>query len=710
MPSRECSWGGILPPIEDVLSEPEEHRGEILVAVLPTGYGKTSLPRRSESIRDAIMSGRVRLAHILPLRAIIAETAGRASKEIGPSITGYQAGVVAGGAVKSPYMTARYMIVTVDSYLMSFYGIPVYEFLRPYWHSDTVYATARLFNAMMLDEFHLMASGEGDARESETTLLAKQLASISPAAASQLRRGPLVVTTATMSPSILASFLRLVAEYAEKLGVKKPKVSIVGLGSKNHPYFTQLLNDVISSMGVEPMVSIREDVCFEWKRCGRLETRIESIRYENGIPNAGRLCELIGETAERVRGVGIEEPRIFISLNSWRRAFRLYWTIRECCEKLGLEPVLLTGKMTEADRIEATKRAIRGGVCLIATQVVEAGVDVDFHALITEAAPASQLIQRAGRVARHSKPGKEHVIVILEPKGGVSEAVRGVYDENTAKATLDELKSIIGLHGSFSWRCPTSQGPDPYTLVLTADHAIRFRLNGLLDEAKRVEWELEPLLYTAMTPREATKVIDDVAAGSFIRRSALAPLVAWSLLEGILRSDLAKLVEGACGNGVGILELPGISSQEEAESKIASQVVLALDLPTMARMSEEIVYTCPDRSPVALTYFCNQKSCWIAAVRLSSGLTNILESFSTRPLSTLRVVASEVSSATADIEDSERIPVRLLGILLAQDAYVSGLGLEPLEREETSEEPANGAETNAKRKRKSTKSKRGKKG
>lgn len=39
-------------------------------------------------------------------------------------------------------------------------------------------------------------------------------------------------------------------------------------------------------------------------------------------------------------------------------------------------------------------------MCIIGTQTLEVGVDVDFTTLVTELAPASALVQRAGRVNR----------------------------------------------------------------------------------------------------------------------------------------------------------------------------------------------------------------------------------------------------------------------------------------------------------------------
>lgn len=53
---------------------------------------------------------------------------------------------------------------------------------------------------------------------------------------------------------------------------------------------------------------------------------------------------------------------------------------------------------------------------MISTQVIEAGLDRSFDVLVTEAAPASALIQRAGRVARYGGQGE---VFVFPYRGGV---------------------------------------------------------------------------------------------------------------------------------------------------------------------------------------------------------------------------------------------------------------------------------------------------
>ena len=78
--------------------------------------------------------------------------------------------------------------------------------------------------------------------------------------------------------------------------------------------------------------------------------------------------------------------------------------------EMGLEADLLHARFTVADRLkhEATvqERFGRDGVgragrVLVATQVVESSLDLDFDLMVTDLAPIGSLVQRAGRLWRH---------------------------------------------------------------------------------------------------------------------------------------------------------------------------------------------------------------------------------------------------------------------------------------------------------------------
>lgn len=89
-------------------------------------------------------------------------------------------------------------------------------------------------------------------------------------------------------------------------------------------------------------------------------------------------------------------------------------TFRRLQVRLGDRVSLFHSRFTVGDRLEIERSILerfgptsgpdeRAGRLLIATQVVEQSLDLDFDAMVTDLAPADLLIQRAGRLHRHAR-------------------------------------------------------------------------------------------------------------------------------------------------------------------------------------------------------------------------------------------------------------------------------------------------------------------
>lgn len=83
-----------------------------------------------------------------------------------------------------------------------------------------------------------------------------------------------------------------------------------------------------------------------------------------------------------------------------------------------LAPDLFHSRFALVDRLAIEERIVRAfgknsapaqrrGKVLVATQVVEQSLDLDFDAMVTDLAPIDLLIQRAGRLWRHDRPERE---------------------------------------------------------------------------------------------------------------------------------------------------------------------------------------------------------------------------------------------------------------------------------------------------------------
>jgi len=130
--------------------------------------------------------------------------------------------------------------------------------------------------------------------------------------------------------------------------------------------------------------------------------------------------------------------RNLIVVNTVPKAVKIYKEIKE----LGFENILLIhGRMTSGHKRRLIERLREWRneeeFLVVATQVIEAGVDISADIMVTEAAPINSLLQRFGRVARYEE--KEAKIFIL-PYGGTP------YDEAKVRKTLENLENAKNFH------------------------------------------------------------------------------------------------------------------------------------------------------------------------------------------------------------------------------------------------------------------------
>lgn len=149
-----------------------------------------------------------------------------------------------------------------------------------------------------------------------------------------------------------------------------------------------------------------------------------------------------GPLLEFIRQLTAGGGAVGVIVNTVDRAQELY----ELCRREGLEPSLLHARMPLAERkareAELLRRygpessGRREGL-VIATQVVEQSLDVDFDVLVTDLAPVDLILQRTGRQHRHAHHADRgsHVDPVLHiaglgdvATGPEEEATDSVYD------------------------------------------------------------------------------------------------------------------------------------------------------------------------------------------------------------------------------------------------------------------------------------------
>jgi len=132
---------------------------------------------------------------------------------------------------------------------------------------------------------------------------------------------------------------------------------------------------------------------------------------------------------------------------------------------------------------------------LIATQVVEQSLDVDFDVMISEIAPVDLLLQRSGRMHRHRARDADPVLHVLTPVRGSFDfgATRFIYHDKPLLRTLGLLRGrdrvtlpadfrmlIESCYGSVEWE----QEAVPWEIIRAADSDWDQRTDELAGHAR----------------------------------------------------------------------------------------------------------------------------------------------------------------------------------------------------------------------------------
>lgn len=120
----------------------------------------------------------------------------------------------------------------------------------------------------------------------------------------------------------------------------------------------------------------------------------------------------VAEAAEFLETQGVREKDSLIVMNTRQSALAMWWELK----KRGLQPYFLSRWVTPEDRsrtMHLLKNKERKEIrCLVATQVVEAGVDLDFDLVLRDLGPLDSIIQVAGRCNRNAREGKGQVFIV----------------------------------------------------------------------------------------------------------------------------------------------------------------------------------------------------------------------------------------------------------------------------------------------------------
>ncbi|MCC6800490.1 MAG: CRISPR-associated helicase Cas3' [Anaerolineae bacterium] len=373
--------------------------GQNLIIQAPTGAGKTRAALEPNIIgfqREPLTAYPQRIIYNVPMRVLARgfyeEYDSRARlKAWKPE---WQPTIQTGETPDDSLFEGRVIFCTVDQMLASFLNIP-YSLPK---RLDNINAGAMIGSAFIFDEFHLYPQ-----REMMLTVLAmlRMLQGLS----------RFILMSATFSPVFLK-------EIGRALGA-----------------------EVIADPAGTPLAQ------GHFSDITALTTRQRTFYAEDGPLTAEAVLARMGG-AERVLCV----------CNTVDRAQQLFLDLRRELDGDG-ECRLLHSRFYRDDRratenfaIQQFKEKPGQRVVLVATQVVEVGLDISSEALFTECAPAASIIQRAGRCARREgETGRVHVFQPYDDEGNLNyapykdEGQEAICHKTWDALNLDEFRGkVIG--------------------------------------------------------------------------------------------------------------------------------------------------------------------------------------------------------------------------------------------------------------------------
>lgn len=153
--------------------------------------------------------------------------------------------------------------------------------------------------------------------------------------------------------------------------------------------------------------------------------------------------EIVNETnLQRIVEAASGGQSVLVCCNTVRRAQEVYGALKACLPNVMVN--LLHSRFTAYDRlrkegalVKDPSKLVRPDGVLVATQVVEVSLNLDFDTIFTEPAPLEALLQRFGRVNRLGRLGLIQlapVHVFYEPADG-----QHIYDELMVQRTLEVI-------------------------------------------------------------------------------------------------------------------------------------------------------------------------------------------------------------------------------------------------------------------------------
>ncbi len=185
-------------------------------------------------------------------------------------------------------------------------------------------------------------------------------------------------------------------------------------------------------------------------RTGPLARRLDASKVlERADVTGESAVHLPRAIAEAVAAAHVPGQRTLVVLNTVGRAQAVARQLERATSDATPPVVLAHSRFRPADRLARLAEALADvnpdgpGTIVVATQVVEAGVDMSSRVLVTETAPFSSIVQRLGRCNRRGE--HEQATVLWLDTGPVADDARGVRAAAPyLPADLNAARSALG--------------------------------------------------------------------------------------------------------------------------------------------------------------------------------------------------------------------------------------------------------------------------
>jgi CRISPR-associated endonuclease/helicase Cas3 len=169
---------------------------------------------------------------------------------------------------------------------------------------------------------------------------------------------------------------------------------------------------------------------------------IEIIREEKLLNASRSVYQVVDAPIEEADMAMIE------AVSAGRKVLMVVNTVEKCqqlAERFaGLKPVCYHSRFILKDRKKIEER-LEHSRFVIATQVVEVSLDIDFDWLFTECAPPDAIVQRAGRVNRYRERERDSRILIYQPSPQSGKIYNPLENPDLLKRSYEAFQSLQGL-------------------------------------------------------------------------------------------------------------------------------------------------------------------------------------------------------------------------------------------------------------------------